>query len=83
MLEKRYIQESMSLCVMLALLVPKKDRLWRICVGNWTINQIIVKYMYLIPCLNDMLDQLARSKVFFKIDIKSGYHQIRIKLEDE
>jgi hypothetical protein len=53
------------------------------CVGNRTINQIIVKYKDLIPRLNDMLDQLARSKVFFKIDIKNGYHQIKIRLEDE
>ena len=73
----------MSPCVMSTLLVLKKNESWRICVDSWAINRNTIKYRYLILCLDDMLDQLARSKIFFKINLKSEYHQIIISLGDE
>ena len=64
------------------LLVKKKDETMRLCVDYRQLNKVTIKNRYPLPRIDDLMDQLVGACVFSKIDLRSGYHQIRVKPED-
>ena len=62
--------------------VRKKDGTLKLCIDYKQLNKVIVKNKYPLPRINDLFDQMRGTKVFSKIDLRSSYHQVRIKDED-
>lgn len=64
------------------LFVRKKDRSLRLCINYMMLNHVTIKNRYSLPRIDDLFDQLSSVVVFSKIDLRSGYPQLRIKVDD-
>jgi hypothetical protein len=82
LLEKGLIRPSASPWGCPALFVKKKGKSLHMCVDYRPLNAVTIKNKYSLPRINILFDQLSRAKVFSKIDLRSIYHQIKIRLED-
>ena len=82
LLEKGFIRPSVSPWGAPVLFVKKKDGTLRLCVDYRQLNKLTVKNKYPLPRIDDMFDQLKGSSIFSKIDLRSGYHQLKIKDAD-
>jgi hypothetical protein len=82
LLKKGYIHPSVSPWGAPVLFVKNKDATLRLCIDFRQLNKVTVKNKYPLPRIDDLFDQLKDTRIFSKIDLRSGYHQVRIKEED-
>jgi hypothetical protein len=82
LLDKRYIRPSASPYGAPVIFVLKKDGTQRICVDYRSLNEVTIKNKYPLPRIDDLFDQLKGACVFSKIDLRSGYHQLKIRASD-
>ncbi|GJX24185.1 putative reverse transcriptase domain-containing protein [Tanacetum coccineum] len=80
--DKGFIRPSSSPWGTLVLFVKKKDGSFWMCIDYWELNKWTVKNRYPFPRIDDLFDQLQGSSVYSKIDLRSGYHQLRVREED-
>jgi hypothetical protein len=80
--DKGFIRPSASPWGSPILFVKKKDGSMRMCVDYRSLNAVTIKNKYPLPRIDDLFDQLQKAKYFSKIDLRSGYHQMKIRPED-
>nr|GEZ33724.1 reverse transcriptase domain-containing protein [Tanacetum cinerariifolium] len=80
--DKGFIRPSSSPWGASVLFAKKKDGSFRMCIDYRELNKLMVKNRYPLPRIDDLFDQLQGSSVYSKIDLRSGYHQLRVREED-
>ncbi|GJW71318.1 putative reverse transcriptase domain-containing protein [Tanacetum coccineum] len=80
--DRGFIRPSTSPWGAPVLFVKKKDGSFRMCIDYWELNKLTIKNRYPLPRIDDLFDQLQGSSTYSKIDLRSGYHQLRVRDED-
>nr|GFC45518.1 putative reverse transcriptase domain-containing protein [Tanacetum cinerariifolium] len=80
--DKGFIRPNSSPWGASVLFVKKKDGSFRMCIDYRELNKLTVKNRYPLPRIDDLFDQLQGSSIYSKIDLRSGYHQLRVREED-
>ena len=79
LLEKRFISPSTSPWGAPVLFAKKKGKTLRLCIDYRQLNRVTIKNRYPLPRIDDLCDQLRGARVYSKIDLHTGYHQLRVK----
>ena len=82
LLDKGFIRPSTSPWGAPVLFAKKKDKTLRLCIDYKQLNRVMIKNRYPLPRINDLFDQLRGERVYSKIDLRTGYHQLRVRETD-
>jgi hypothetical protein len=82
LLSKGFIRPSSSPWGAPTLFIDKKDGSMRLCINYRSLNEVTIMNKYPLPRIEDLFDQMRGAKAFSKIDLRSGYHQLKIRVED-
>ena len=82
LLDKGFIRLSTSPWGAPVLFVKKKDKTLRLCMDYRQLNRVTIKNRYPLPRIDDLFDQLREARVYIKIDLRTGYHQLRVRETD-
>ena len=81
-MDKGFIRPSTSPRGAPVLFAKKKDKTLRLCIDYRQLNRVMIKNRYLLPRIDDLFDQLRGARVYSKIDLSTGYHQLRVREAD-